>query len=98
MQKSLASRGMQSRLPGIHGNRFLVFLDGFVPAAALEQQVAEKTVSPCGLGVKMRATIREACGQIQVLVTKLEPSLAFIRVERGHLAEFTRRAAKVFVS
>src|SRR6266567_77338 len=89
---------MQARLLGINAEGLLVFADRFVPTVALEQQVAEKTVPPCRLAIQMCATIRQAGGKIQVLVAKLEPSFALIRIERCELAELVCRISEVFLT
>ena len=89
---------MQASLPRLNGESFPVLLGGFIPAAALEQQVSKKPMTPGRLAIEVRTSVGETRGKIQVLVTKFEPGLAFVGVQRGELVKFFRRSAEVLLS
>ena len=98
MQLGLAERGMQARLAGIVRQRLLVLSRGLVPAAALEQQVTEKTVSPRRIAVQVRSPVGQPRREIQILVTKPEPGFARVRIDRGELAELLGGGPKILLA
>src|SRR5205807_9026438 len=97
MQISLADRSMQAWLLRIGREGLFVFLRGLIPTAALEQQIAKKTVAPCRLAVQVRAAISQTRREIQILVAKLEPSFTLVRLELRKLAKLFCSAAKIFL-
>jgi len=89
---------MQSGLARFYGERFLVFLCGIFPAVALEQHIAEKSVSPRGIRIQTGASIGQPRRQIQVLMSDFEQGLGLVGVEVSDLTVLLSCALKVLLS
>src|SRR5580692_6876629 len=89
---------MQSRLPRFDGESLLVFSSSVIPAGALEQHIAKKSMPPRRFRIETSASIGQARGQVEVLVSKLEQGLGLVGIEVCDLTVLLSGALKVLLS